>query len=380
MSTAAQASGQIAILETVAGLVADDIIESVFGFGRFRLRTLIDAGDNAALLKLVEKGWRALLLDTDLVTIPPSLLNVAKRHDIAKHLATMLARTPYYTGTKKATPLAHRVTANAALTRATYFQFEKTTIDKVNRLAQRVFAQLREEGGRLATEVIEEISKARPFRRRRILKGYRNGTRGQRFAARIKDALDKWARAYADIINEQAELGRRVGMQRAIDTLYHFEDRRNPWSRISQPLSATELGGIFFTHRHQVLPVAADRILNMAGSVAADVRRDMLDIITNKVFLQGENPRAAAKAILAKYRRELGEKWGGAKVRAERIARTESAYILNEATRISYMEMGVEWVDVIYSEAKHPCDICPPIAESGPYPVKEVPEGGIPFH
>ena len=155
---------------------------------------------------------------------------------------------------------------------------------------------------------------------------------------------------------------------------------RNPWSKISQPLSSVELGSSFFTHRHQVLPIAEGRILTEARGLERAIRADISKIITREVFVKGENPARAAAAILKKYRDALGERWGGAKASAMRIARTESSYILNEATRAAYVEAGVRYVDVIFTEGSYPCDICPPIADGGPYPIDGVPEGGIPFH
>src|SRR5262245_59234413 len=109
MATAAQASGERRIFDTVIDLVDEAIIVRVFGFGRRALVDLIERGMTAGL---TEKAWEALLSDPDLVSVPQHLLAVASREQIAKDLAAVLARSPYYGATTaKGTSLAHRVTA-----------------------------------------------------------------------------------------------------------------------------------------------------------------------------------------------------------------------------------------------------------------------------
>lgn len=380
MSTAAEVSGGKRILDTVAELVDEGILLKVFGFNRRALLDLIERGITSGL---VERAWEALISDPRLVSIPQHLLSVASREEIAKDLAAVLARSPYYgSSTKKATALAHRVTANTIVTRASYYQFERASIDRVSRLMAEAFTSLDREAGRLISRVLDRLAKASPMVRERLLKqiAARSTPEARDFFARMDAALAAWRESFGKTIIEDARTAKRFGFQRAIDTLYHFEDKRNPWSRLSHPLSSLELGSSFFTHRQQALPIAEGRILTEARGLARSIRADMSRIILKEVVLKGESPTKAAAEILRRYRAALGERWGGARTSALRIARTEASYVLNEATRVAYAEAGVSYVDVIYTEGTYPCDICPPIADGGPYRIDDVPEGGIPFH
>lgn len=368
------------MLETVLEFVSETIIQEVFGFSRQHLRRLVEIND-PVLPSLVEKAWEALLRDASVVSIPQDLLGIATREEIALELSRVLARSPYYVGSAKTTPLAHTVTANTIVTRASYYQFEADSIRRMSVLMEETRREIEAAADLLAQRTLARLAKSPESLQDRVLADVsagRNGTRG--FAAEMDDALGKWRDQFVANVTTDAETGRRLGFQRAVDTLYHFEDAKNPWSKLSHPLSSLEIGQIVYTHRHQVLPIAAGRVLREARGLSSQIRSRIMGIITKDVFLRGENPSRAAAKILKQFRAELGTRWGGARVSALRIARTESAYIANEATRVAYDEMGVRWVDVVYTEAMVPCHICPPIAEAGPYEIDRVPEGGIPFH
>lgn len=380
MATAAELAGGVSVLETVAEFVPDAVVQEVFGFSRLHLRSLIAAQD-PSLPTLVEKGWEALLRDASLVSIPQDLLGVATREEIARELSQILARSPYYVGSAKTTALAHAITANTIVTRASYHQFEAGAISRMSSLMDEAFAEVSGAAELMARRAVALLVKTPESLHGRVLDDVRM-SRGDaaRFAAEMDGALSRWSGRVAQAVVDDAQSGKRLGFQRAVDTLYHFEDARNPWSKLSQPLSSLELGQILFNHREHVLPIAAGRVLREARGLSADVRARIMGILTKESFLKGQNPARAAARILAGFKAELGPRWGGARVSALRIARTESAYIANEATRVAYEEMGVQWVDVVYTEAAVPCHICPSIAESGPYEIDKVPEGGIPFH
>ena len=45
---------------------------------------------------------------------------------------------------------------------------------------------------------------------------------------------------------------------------------------------------------------------------------------------------------------------------------------------MSFKQYGVQMVDVV--NGPNPCDDCQDIADNGPYPIDDIPDGGPPFH
>jgi len=64
--------------------------------------------------------------------------------------------------------------------------------------------------------------------------------------------------------------------------------------------------------------------------------------------------------------------------RAMMIAKTEAVRANNQGLLMSFKQYGVQMVDVV--NGPMPCDDCQDIADNGPYPIDEIPDGGPPFH
>ena len=64
--------------------------------------------------------------------------------------------------------------------------------------------------------------------------------------------------------------------------------------------------------------------------------------------------------------------------RAMMIAKTEAVRANNQGLLMSFKQYGVQMVDVV--NGPNPCDDCQDIADNGPYPIDDIPDGGPPFH
>lgn len=386
MPTIAQATGDIAILTTVLEQASDEAIHYAFGFGRARLAEIVAGGDDALKSALVEKAWLALFYDPRLVSMPAALLKDTPRAIVAASLAKTVATSQFYSGAVKATAMHHRLVANTLVTRATYYQFEQATVAGVDRLLKEAFRELAAESGAIVDKILSGLSReADPKKQAALVEKIRKEVRAGRgtaaaHVAQMEAALKTAERQLREYLNERGLALDRLAWQRAVDTLYHYEHRSNWWSRLKHPLSSAELGAEIYNGRVQDLAVARIRTLVEARGLPFKVRRQISDIIAKEVIIKGENPKVAAAKIHARFQKELGERWGGSRVSAKRIARTEAAAIQSQGTLLAYEEMGVQWVNVQWTEGRYPCDICPPIADGGPYPINRVPDGGIPFH
>lgn len=386
MPTAAQATGDISILDTVLSQVSDEAIYAAFGFGRDRLAQIVAGSDIALKRAMVERAWEALMLDATQVSMPGALLAKYGRAAVAASLAATVANSQFYSGPVSSTALHHRLIANTMVTRATFFQFEKDTVSGVDRLLRGALDELLAESESAVSKILQRLQVAKTEAeeaalRRDLARQVRQGRGSVASHVRaMEEAIREYEQKYIDYLLARGGSLGKIAHQRAVDTLYHFEHTANYWSRLRHPLSAAELGAELYSGRVQDLAVARIRTLVEARGLPFNVRREISDIIAKEVIIKGEPPREAAKRILKKYRAELGERWGGAKVSAERIARTEAAAIQAEGTLLAYEQMGVEWVNVHWTEGNYPCNICPPIADGGPYPIRDIPGGGIPFH
>lgn len=91
---------------------------------------------------------------------------------------------------------------------------------------------------------------------------------------------------------------------------------------------------------------------NYSGRVWENKR--LLENSLEKTFLQGvirgQNPREIAT--------EMQKDMGGAYYRCERLARTETIHMLNEAALQTYKDYGVKQYEFIVSEDERTCEIC----------------------
>lgn len=90
-----------------------------------------------------------------------------------------------------------------------------------------------------------------------------------------------------------------------------------------------------------------------------------LDTNVYEQIIGGKNPREIVP--------DLKRAFDVTSYEAERLARTEQAFMSTEAQREAYEEGGVEWFDLIPESSA--CDECIDVAENGPYKVSEMQAG-----
>ena len=128
-------------------------------------------------------------------------------------------------------------------------------------------------------------------------------------------------------------------------------------------------------------PVHADalglmytRDFNALKGVTAAMDKDISRVLADGLA-QGKNPRAIASDLAGRN----GVVKNIGLTRARTIARTETAYALDEATLNRYTDFKVEEVEWIYSGGLCPSNVCPDGAAESPYKTSES-HGILPSH
>jgi len=207
-------------------------------------------------------------------------------------------------------------------------------------LAAAVMAALREAGAldRLAADAAKyldtrEDDRRREEKQRRPTPTGRGGTRlGADAAKDLRQVFSREALGFlAELIEDPIDAF-ELGLASTLDADYH--DLFDLGGRAAR-LSLGVRGG--FDLRSPAIAEALQGRANMlAGNVADDVFDRIITTIAQEFYLDGENPLTVAKTLAQEF------DWLS-QGRAERIARTESLTVTEEAQWTTYAASGVEW-------------------------------------
>jgi SPP1 gp7 family putative phage head morphogenesis protein len=101
-------------------------------------------------------------------------------------------------------------------------------------------------------------------------------------------------------------------------------------------------------------------------------------IWTSKVELSRQLEKSIVDTVVAGRSKDqavkkLQERFGVGFNDADRLIRTETQRVLNEAQRQTYKDRGYDMVEWLVADDERLCDECMAIGEGGPYPIDEVP-------
>lgn len=351
------------------------------------------------------RAWTAVVADPGFVTLEPEFIRQvgqrfaegtpeALRVAASDRVAGSITRMPFALGNAtKNTVQGRHVIAQQFAARFNADSLQRRHVREAQRLVDELVRDYRAELRSFTAEMGNLFRAARTPEARKLIEARILAKEGL-MQDRLKGLLrttEQFEGRVKSMLGAQAEASFQSGVTASINRswdLHTLQDNgigavKDNLSLLRRDRWRAEIAAEFFTARGDDLRVALVNEAALAGRVAREARDGIRRIIAKTSILRGSNSRYSARDILNDYGRQLRGTRLSVGARARFIARTETARVQGEGDLLTQAEQGVRFVDVFYSGGAFPCEICPSIADGGPYqisPFRQIPSGGIPFH
>ena len=183
-------------------------------------------------------------------------------------------------------------------------------------------------------------------------------------------------------INQLEYLKSKVGME-LVDANSNIEKIMGDKLTSAYQDEVKRQAGILNKHRLNDVKGAVNSVVNASFQGATwsqriwannDNLKSRLEQLLTKSMVQGINPKVLARDLSDQFKKEFNN----SRYMAERLMRTETALVQDEAQRRSFEKNGIEYV--VWVNEPDACENCIDIANAndGIYPLNKVP--GIPVH